>query len=493
MTGDNPPVSLFAIFGPWPLDPWSSALLDMRSNPPPDGTQWSDTTRYDLAGWQGTDARTGEHLFVVMAYRKANVPITETFKGAPTPAPAYVPPPVSMPQVPYYPQHPTGPISWPSKDQPPAPSTLQGRHSISPNHSVAPAYSQGYAMITGPLTNTAAPEPSPESYAPYYVGIPPRLVAALIDFVCTAIFELGALLLYIWIIRERPAARLCGVGGYLLGIFCHCTPHLRSVPRRSVDTVGPNTWKEPARYQGSGHQRQEARVRAGFAPYVGIHPLVLVGWDGGFLLVAFDARRQALHDKIAETYVVPETPPSPVPAGLPGYSALAAGSQLASQGAAAGLSRAGALGMANVAGAQAYEVVRFTPEHIEHDAQDEQAGLQSGRQTDEDRNIFREIASLDESLKTVVILPELPDQPEQQTAGTLTTAHLSAEHTTGNLVEQILQQHGVRTGSTEQARELFRRGIEQMEKGVEQTERGYRVEVAAARRAALLLQEASEV
>src|SRR6476646_829461 len=73
LSGDNPPIRLYSVYGPWPDDPWGRALLDMRASPAPNGTQWTDTTRYDLAGWQGADSRSGNNLFVVTAYRKANV------------------------------------------------------------------------------------------------------------------------------------------------------------------------------------------------------------------------------------------------------------------------------------------------------------------------------------------------------------------------------------------------------------------------------------
>src|SRR5215213_304883 len=59
LSDENPPIKLYSIFGPWPDDPWQHALLDMRASPAPDGTLWTDTTRYDLAGWQGVDSRTG--------------------------------------------------------------------------------------------------------------------------------------------------------------------------------------------------------------------------------------------------------------------------------------------------------------------------------------------------------------------------------------------------------------------------------------------------
>src|SRR5206468_8344710 len=68
VSGDNPPLQLFSIMGQWPDEPWPRVLQDMRAIPAPGGARWTDTTRYELQGWQGTDSRTGDRLFVVTVY-----------------------------------------------------------------------------------------------------------------------------------------------------------------------------------------------------------------------------------------------------------------------------------------------------------------------------------------------------------------------------------------------------------------------------------------
>ena len=45
-----------------------------------------------------------------------------------------------------------------------------------------------------------------------------------------------------------------------------------------------------------------------------------IGGLGGFLMIVFDPRRQGLHDKLSETYVIPENPRAVAPRGLPGYA-----------------------------------------------------------------------------------------------------------------------------------------------------------------------------
>src|SRR5436190_11489151 len=117
ISSENPPLQLFSLMNGWPDDPWARALGDMRAIPAPNGTQWTDTSRYDLTGWQGTDTRTGDKIFVVIAYAKAAAISAETFRGEGVQAPPYIPPPV--PQVPYYPQYPTGPLAWPQQPQQP--------------------------------------------------------------------------------------------------------------------------------------------------------------------------------------------------------------------------------------------------------------------------------------------------------------------------------------------------------------------------------------
>ena len=60
ITGENPPLHLYSIEGIWPDDPWTRALPDMRGVAAPGGNQWTDTSRYDLAGWQGSELRARE-------------------------------------------------------------------------------------------------------------------------------------------------------------------------------------------------------------------------------------------------------------------------------------------------------------------------------------------------------------------------------------------------------------------------------------------------
>src|SRR5689334_24486952 len=73
----------------WPADFWTFALPRLR-----EGTDWTDPSRYELAGWTGTDSRSGSRLFVVSVYDRPQPPATpEAAPTAttPTPAPAAAP------------------------------------------------------------------------------------------------------------------------------------------------------------------------------------------------------------------------------------------------------------------------------------------------------------------------------------------------------------------------------------------------------------------
>jgi hypothetical protein len=98
MGGEASLLQLFSVMGEWSEDPWERALRDMRAIPAPEGTRWTDPSRYQLKGWQGTDSRTGDRIFVVVAYRRA-VSVPETFRGAAIDTPAYEPPPGSQPTL----------------------------------------------------------------------------------------------------------------------------------------------------------------------------------------------------------------------------------------------------------------------------------------------------------------------------------------------------------------------------------------------------------
>src|SRR5205823_1836344 len=81
----------------------------------------------------------------------------------------------------------------------------------------------------------------------------------------------------------------------------------------------------------------------------------------GFLMIALNGRKQALHDRLAETYVVPETPRVAVPRGLPGYAVSDGERSSAMIRPQMAARRQPPVAAATVAGNQGYETVQIAP------------------------------------------------------------------------------------------------------------------------------------
>ncbi|MFL5733774.1 MAG: RDD family protein, partial [Chloroflexia bacterium] len=334
MGSDASLLQLFSVMGEWSEDPWERAMGDIRAIPAPEGTRWTDTSRYLLKGWQGTDSRSGDKIFVVVAYRRA-VTVPETFRGEAIDTPAYEPPPGAQPP-PYYGQYATGPLVWPPQQQ-------QGQASqpyVYPSYSGASygqqqgqsAYPYGYnPLATAPPGPSNLPVlvpppeiPLPDSYAPYYGGFGTRLAATLIDiffmsWFFAAILVLSAVLwgltgqtgnLFDWFRSYACAFALLGV---VLLVVYELTGWSTSGRTWGKQLMGLRVVKADGGTPGFG--RAMLRMLGYF------FSLSIAGW--GFMMILLDPRRQGLHDKIAETFVVPDRPRAAVPMGLPGYRTVA--------------------------------------------------------------------------------------------------------------------------------------------------------------------------
>lgn len=532
LASEDPPVRFFTVHGPWPDDPWARALADMRSVPNPSSSHWADTTRYDLAGWQGVDQRTGDHLFIITAYRKSNFPLGEAIQVAPAPAPTYTT--VTVPQVPYYPQQPTGPLNWPPRSdqeqsdilprdlktgqarstqfldntsttappsqpqpesQPPQGKQVQAasrgrqRDTTVTAPSLSPLYSKAIgAEVPARATDVLLPD----SYAPYYVGFGPRLVAALLDFFFMGLLQLGTLFL---IVKVSETAHVDDFASWLstyapllgLGLLLFSAYHIVQWTVWGT-TLGKHIMS--IRVVGANGQRL-GFVRA-LVRMLGYFFSLSIGGLGGFLMIAFDPRRQGLHDKLADTYVVPYSPRAVAPRGLPGYATT---STLRAEGAPTRPTTPAiitppttSMAAATVAGNQTFEEVELTPT----------VGRQTGARD------FRGFYS-QQGTETVLHLPELPDDPyrpigetgESDTqvdlTGTQGLQSVFGGPITGPLGVASVPQQSNRSYMTERARELYRQGILQMSNGVQPSERGYKVEPGFARMAALAFKGAVEL
>ena len=507
---ENAPIHLFSVMGSWPDDFWPRALQDMRGIPEPRGTRWTDSTRYDLSGWQGTDTRTGEKLFVVTAFNRVATP--ETFKGEGVQAPSYASQPI--PQIPYYPQYPTGPLVWPPQQipgynypvYPGAPPGVYGQPAAVP---------YGYnPMVTGPLPalppslpvligGTDQPEgsavPLPDSYAPFYVGFRERLAAFLIDFFFLSFIEAVTVGLLALIVLGRTRAEAADFLSWL-GLYGPFVC-LGLLVFMVYNIVG---WSAYGRTIGKKLMGMRVVRADGSVPGFGRALVRMLGYFFsaaiaflGFALIALDLRRQGLHDKLAETYVVPDAPTVPPPAGLPGYKVVAG--LLSQSGAAPRQPQPGgvavpspALGLAAVSPTQSYEVVNVTtaPEAAQgRGTRPEQPSgepIQPGRAQSGN--------ALEGRVQTAHPNAETITNPRGLESISPPSTPLSPlGPATEALLEQAVRERPERHTDVEKARALYRAGMGELESGARQGYGGMEVEPGAARTAASLFREALDL
>ncbi len=514
--GDNAPISLFSIAPPWPSDLWARAIGDLRgfSAYQANGTDWTDTSRYDLAGWQGNDRRTAEHIFVVTAYRRAATTLAESdFEGEGVGAPSQIMaagtadtagtsrPPIA--QVPYYPLRPTGPITWPpqSIDTPSQPG--QAVQVEQPY----PAYGYTYNSLVGvPVGATsgdlvggaAAHSALIDSYKPFYAGFGLRVTAGLIDFFFMSLFQLTTVAALLSAGKGEqptdPGGWLAAYGLYAcMGLAIFATYHVVqwSVWGQTIGKklVGIKVVTPDGEVPGWG--RSMLRMLGYF------FSLSLGGW--GVVMIALDLRHQGLHDKMAETFVVPEKATVPAPAGLPGYKAsrqaqtqppkvtgIRESADTEEQtGQLHARETSSALAMANVAGAPPYNEIQIA---------------MGGEALRGSKPVGAEWQS-PYTTNPIASASLNPTLGREQTLDTATIPNLD-QISTGPLDEGIATQEAIggttapdpqqTPSSTIQARTLFKAGLTQMEAGVSPSLRGYKVEPGPARAASGLFKQALE-
>lgn len=490
---DNPAIHLFAVDPPWPGDQWARAISDLQTiSYRTTGPNWTDTTRFDLAGWQGTDQRSGDHIFVVVAYRRAVVEVetpAADFQGQGLPAPSRTgqrEPQPSVAQVPYYPQPPTGPLAWP-------PSELPVPESYVYNPML------GGAMSTsGDMSATVAAHSAfLESYKPFYTGFGPRLSAGLIDFFFMSLLQVITIVFAIITAPAQPPADFpAWIGRYgtltLLALLLFGAYH---VVQWSLwgQTIGKKLMGIKV-VGADGNVPGWGRSILRFVGY--IFSISLGGW--GVVMVALDLRHQGLHDKIAETFVVPEKATLPAPAGLPGYTYRAPQAQQAAPATppevAPQSGHLPALGMANLAGSTSYNPIQIS---------------MSEASRNETRLPGEQPAAADERAAGIpgegqVHRPGIPRGGNNvHDIGETTVPNLADVLSSGPLSEGIVSQTAARSAASTQneqaasnttrARALFKEGLAQMEGGVLPGSRGYKVEPGPARAAASLFRQAVEL
>ncbi|MEO6457848.1 MAG: RDD family protein, partial [Chloroflexia bacterium] len=459
---DDPPLQLYTIAGPWPDEPWERAIADMITFPAPDGSQWTDTGRYDLTGWQGTDSATGERLFTVTAYRRATP--ASTFTGSSVSAPRTQTP--SIAQVPYYPEFPTGPVTWPPASQGGDPFTDTSRP--------GETHISDSPLVTNPLTrvdlsahgsgNRPPHESTARSYAPYYAGFRPRLVAALIDIFFMSLFQIGTLVGLLWkssTINSPEFVNWLGESGFFL-VLGSMLLFLYHVVQLSIwgQTIGKRLMSikvvtADGRMPGIG-QAMLRMLGYIFSAAVG-------GW--GFIMVALDPRRQGLHDRIAETFVVPEKAPSFVPPNLPGYGTRVDKLTIPSTTRMTGsIEPSTTVGMAAVSSPHPHSV-------MELDARPEDVALHATNpEQSQDKQGTRVLTEYEARF--------VEDPSTNVLRGPVTDMNIESSYHPTDFLSR-----------SERAKELFKQGLMEMERGTLRPTSRSRVDPSAARSAAYAFEE----
>ena len=472
LASDRSRLQVFTVTGPWPDEPWERAITDMRSVPTPDGSQWTDTSRYDLTGWQGTDSTTGERLFTVTAYRRAAP--SATFTGASISAPSRQQP--SIPQVPYYPESPSGPLAWPPTSHADRTGGSQSPDDLYPGES---------PLVTNPLgrVNLAAggsgdnrpPTSLASSYRPYYAGFGVRLAAALIDIFFMSLFQVGTIVGLLWkssTISTQDFSDWLGESWVFiaLGIVLLFLYHFVQLAFWG-QTIGKRLMSIKV-VAADGALPGPGQVLLRMLGY--LFSAAVAGW--GFIMVALDPRRQGLHDRIAQTFVIPEKAPAVVPAGLAGYATQAGfATQNGSIRAGNLTSPATAVGMAAVSSRHPHSMLELavTPDNlpVEYDATGDSDPSDAGRGRSSRSNETQLLTALDHENGSIPAANAL--------RGPVTDMNMESSYQPSDFLSK-----------SERARALFKQGLIEMERGAMRPSAGSLVDPSAARAAAYAFEEA---
>jgi uncharacterized RDD family membrane protein YckC len=449
-SGDVPSVS-FVVDDNWPADFWERVIADLEVAPAPAGTSWVNSDQYELVGWQGVDSRTGNRLFVVTAFPRERADNLGLKQGAQRLGQAFATQNGPIPSRVLIPLG-TGQLT---KD-----SVESGLPSSSSEEEVAARQTMPVAsaqtgmphrlssLQTVPLghesfqesvrnTPTARVSVNGDRYSTYYAGFGPRLAAQIIDLGFILVFPLAGLLILYLYVPESPIfatptlVSIMLMCGTLLSVFI--AYHVLQVGLWG-QTVGKKLMGiKVVTIDGDTPSFSRTLLRwVGF-----VFSLVPLGL--GLALIALDVRRQGLHDRIAETFVVHDNPPSNLPTGLPGYARRAVGVQAVhDQFDHQGHKRSGPAAMASVAAAPASR-----PEHLDNHTPAPDAGFFTGP-----------FVGFESDSSSVV----RTDRPK-----------------------------------TNLARALFKTGLSGLQSGVVYTANGYRIDPAAARVASASFKEAVEM
>jgi uncharacterized RDD family membrane protein YckC len=181
-------------------------------------------------------------------------------------------------------------------------------------------------MLTGPLpgvqATTEPPQPTvPPDYAEFYAGFGVRLAATLIDFFVFSLLLLATAAVIGLINWFRNIPLPTDLEGWLglagpygcLALLIFLAYYIVGWSLRG-QTWGKNLMGLRIVRSDASPLRFGTALLRMFGYFISA---IFFGW--GFLMIALTSKRQGLHDRLADTYVVPDKPPKAVPAGLPGY------------------------------------------------------------------------------------------------------------------------------------------------------------------------------
>jgi uncharacterized RDD family membrane protein YckC len=337
-----------------------------------------------------------------------------------------------------------------------------------------------------------------QGYAPFYVSFGRRLAAGLLDLLFVFLIQAAAVVGILWKGPTTQSPYLSDPLGVYAVSFCLSlvTFGIYHVAQWAIwgQTLGKRLLGiRVARADGSRPGIAQALVRmVGY-----IFSLSLAGV--GFVLIALDPRRQGLHDKLAETFVIPEGPTSPVPAGLPGYGPTPAAPQHPASSAlstpAQGLPAT--VGMAAVGSQTSPSIVQIAA---------------SAQAEDTSTTLLGQSYSSSEwmSGSTLSTIPDLTIEPTDSAggitgeapAGTLSPMENDPADVntpswgtalTGPVTDMNMQTRRHQPDLAERARSLFKAGLAALDEGAEPGPTGFKMSANSARRAVAHFREALDL
>jgi uncharacterized RDD family membrane protein YckC len=309
----------------WPNDPWQLAMPVIEKESSARGENWNDPSIYRISGWRGADVQSGQKVFVVSVLRRREVgvvPVGGRGEAKPYVAQAALP---SVTTRPIFTQSRQTGSTGNSGDS----DSTRSKYPtvVLPSIDAQEEFPSRFSPFrTAPLVPISPPAEElvtsaalRDALASFYVGFGPRLVAHLIDLGFILLFPLVGYS-FSYILNPRSTI-FSGGPSFLLTVTLLLVFVAYHVLQLGL--WGQTLGKKLIGIKVVTAKGEIPSFSRAFLRLIGFFFAVLpLGW--GVAMLALDPRRQSLHDRIAETFVVPEEAIPGVPPGLPGYPLPAA-------------------------------------------------------------------------------------------------------------------------------------------------------------------------